>query len=259
LEADTNKEIKAVILTHSETSTGVLNDLETINKYVKAHGEALIIVDAVTSLGAFNVPVDEWGLDVVGSGSQKGYMIPPGLAFVSVSAKAWQAYDKATLPKFYLDLKAYKKATDKDSSPFTPPVNLMYGLQASLQMMKAEGLENIFARHQRLTAATRAAIKALNLPLYAPDEAASTAITAVMPNGVDAEKIRGTMKKKFDIALAGGQDHLKGKIFRIGHLGFVAERDILTAIAALEATLVELGYQNFTPGAGIAAAAKTLV
>jgi aspartate aminotransferase-like enzyme len=259
LEADTNKEIKAVIITHSETSTGVLNDLETINKYVKAHGQALIIVDAVTSLGAFNVPVDEWGLDVVGSGSQKGYMIPPGLGFVSVSAKAWKAYETATLPKFYLDLKAYKKATDKDSSPFTPPVNLMYGLQAALQIMKREGLDNIFARHQRLTNATRAAIKAMNLPLYAPDNAASTAITAVMPSGVDAEQIRGTMKKKFDIALAGGQDHLKGKIFRIGHLGFVAERDILTAIASLEATLVELGYQNFTPGAGIAAAAKALV
>jgi aspartate aminotransferase-like enzyme len=259
LEADTNKEIKAVIITHSETSTGVLNDLETINKYVKAHGQALIIVDAVTSLGAFNVPVDEWGLDVVGSGSQKGYMIPPGLGFVSVSAKAWKAYETATLPKFYLDLKAYKKATDKDSSPFTPPVNLMYGLQAALQIMKREGLDNIFARHQRLTNATRAAIKAMNLPLYAPDNAASTAITAVMPSGVDAEQIRGTMKKKFDIALAGGQDHLKGKIFRIGHLGFVAERDILTAISSLEATLVELGYQNFTPGAGIAAAAKALV
>ncbi len=257
LEADTNKEIKAVIITHSETSTGVLNDLETINKYVKAHGEALIIVDAVTSLGAFNVPVDEWGLDVVGSGSQKGYMIPPGLAFVSVSAKAWKAYETATLPKFYLDLKAYKKATDQDSSPFTPPVNLMNGLQAALQMMKREGLDNIFARHQRLTNATRAAMKALNLPLYAPDHAASTAITAVCSD--DAEKIRSTMKKKFDIALAGGQDHLKGKIFRIGHLGFVGERDVLTAIASLEATLIELGHQGFTPGAGIAAAAKELL
>lgn len=257
LEADTNKEIKAVIITHSETSTGVLNDLETINKYVKAHGEALIIVDAVTSLGAFNVPVDEWGLDVVGSGSQKGYMIPPGLAFVSVSAKAWKAYETATLPKFYLDLKAYKKATDQDSSPFTPPVNLMNGLQAALQMMKREGLDNICARHQRLTNATRAAMKALNLPLYAPDNAASTAITAVCSD--DAEKIRGTMKKKFDIALAGGQDHLKGKIFRIGHLGFVGERDVLTAIASLEATLIELGDQGFTPGAGIAAAAKELL
>ena len=258
LEADTNKTIKAVIITHSETSTGVLNDLETINTYVKAHGEALIMVDAVTSLGAVNVPVDEWGLDMVASGSQKGYMIPPGLGFVAVSPKAWKAYETATLPKFYFDLGAYKKATDKNSSPFTPPVNLMYGLQVALEMMKAEGLEAMFSRHQRLTQATRAAVKGLGLSPFAPDEVASCAVTAVMPSTVEAEAIRSTMKKEFDIALAGGQDHLKGKIFRIGHLGFVHERDILTAIAALEATLQMLGHQGTTSGAGVAAASQVL-
>jgi aspartate aminotransferase-like enzyme len=256
LEADTHKQIKAVIITHSETSTGVLNDLETINQYVKKHGQSLIIVDAVTSLGAVNLPIDEWGLDVVASGSQKGYMIPPGLGFVAVSPRAWEAYKTATLPRFYLDLGKYKKATDQNSSPFTPPVNLMFGLQASLQMMKAEGLESIFARHQRLMQATRAGVKALGLPLFAPDSAASTAITAVAPTAVEAEKIRSGMKKQFDIALAGGQDYLKGKIFRIGHLGFVCDRDILAAIGALEATLLELGYENFTSGAGVAAAAR---
>ncbi|MGK7930722.1 MAG: alanine--glyoxylate aminotransferase family protein [Microcystaceae cyanobacterium] len=258
LEADTEKNIKAVIITHSETSTGVLNDLETINKYVKDHGEALIIVDAVTSLGAISVPIDEWGLDVVGSGSQKGYMIPPGLGFVSVSEKAWQAYEKATIPTFYMDLKAYKKATDKDSSPFTPPVNLMYGLQTALQLMKGEGLEGIFARHYRTQQATRAAMKALNLPLLAPDDFASPAVTAVIPVDVEAEAIRSTLNKKYDIAVAGGQDHLKGKIFRIGHLGFVSERDILTVVGALEATLVELGYEGVSAGAGVAAASAVL-
>lgn len=258
LEADKAHQIKAVIVTHSETSTGVLNDLETINKYVKAHGEALIIVDAVTSIGAINIPIDEWGLDVVASGSQKGYMIPPGLGFVSISQKAWKAYETAKIPKFYLDLGKYKKDTDKNSSPFTPPVNLMYGLQVALQMMKAEGLENIFARHQRTTQATRAAMKALNLPLFAPDDHASTAVTAIMPTTIDAEKIRATMKKQFDISMAGGQDHLKGKIFRIGHLGFVSERDILTVICAVETTLRELGYEGATPGAGVGAATKVL-
>jgi aspartate aminotransferase-like enzyme len=256
LAADSDKSIKAVIVTHSETSTGVLNDLAAINTAVKEHGEALIIVDAVTSLGAVSLPVDEWGLDVVGSGSQKGYMIPPGLAFVSVSAKAWKAYESAKMPRFYLDLKKYKKATDENSSPFTPPVNLMYGLQASLQMMQAEGLDNVFARHQRHTQATRAAMKAMNLPLFAPDEAASPAITAVAPVTVDAEKIRGAMRKQFDIALAGGQDHLKGKIFRIGHLGFVCDRDILSCVGALESVLLGLGNSDATPGAGIAAAAQ---
>ncbi|RMF26421.1 MAG: alanine--glyoxylate aminotransferase family protein [Cyanobacteria bacterium J083] len=258
LEADKDKTIKAVIVTHSETSTGVLNDLAAINTHVKNHGQALIIVDAVTSLGAINVPIDDWGLDVVASGSQKGYMIPPGLGFVSVSPKAWAAYETATLPKFYLDLGRYKKATDKDSTPFTPPINLMYGLQQALQMMQAEGLENIFSRHQRLTNATRAAVKAMGLKTFASDEYASTAVTAVNPAPLEAEKIRKIMRSKFDIALAGGQDHLKGKIFRIGHLGFVSDRDVLSAIACLEATLQELGH-DFPAKAGIKAATAALI
>jgi len=256
LAADTEKKIKAVIITHSETSTGVLNDLETINRHVKEHGEALMIVDAVTSLGAVNIPIDAWGIDVVASGSQKGYMIPPGLGFVSVSPKAWEAYKTAKLPRFYLDLGAYKKAAAKNSNPFTPPVNLVLALQVALRMMQKEGLESIFARHQRLMRATRDAVKALSLPLFAPDEAASPAITAVAPVSVESEQIRSVMKKRFDIALAGGQDDFKGKIFRIGHLGFVSDRDILAAIGALEATLWELGDESMIPGAGVAAAAR---
>jgi aspartate aminotransferase-like enzyme len=259
LEADTNKEIKAVIITHSETSTGVLNDLATINRHVKAHEKALIIVDAVTSLGAMNVPIDELGLDVVGSGSQKGYMIPPGLGFVSVSPKAWEAYKTADLPKYYLDLGKARKDAAKNSTPFTTSVNMVMALQASLEMMHREGLENIFARHLRHRDATRAAIKALNLGLLASDDAASASITSVVPpEGLDAEKIRATIKKKFDIVMAGGQDHLNGKIFRIGHLGFVCDRDVLTAIAALEASIAALGYTNFTYGAGVKAAIEVL-
>lgn len=256
LQADTQKQIKAVIITHSETSTGVLNDLETINRHVKEHGEALIIVDAVTSLGAFNLPVDAWGLDIVASGSQKGYMIPPGLGFVSVSPKAWEAYKTAKLPKYYLDLGKYRKATAKNTTPFTPPVNLIVALHTTLRIMKEEGLESIFARHERLKNATRAAIQGLNLPLFAADSSASPAITAVAPQGIEPDKIRSLMKKRFDIALAGGQDHLSNKIFRIGHLGFVSDRDILSCIASLEVTLKELGYEDFTPGSGIAAAVR---
>lgn len=259
LEADTDKQIKAVIITHSETSTGVLNDLETINRHVKAHGEALIMVDAVTSLGAANVPMDAWGIDVIASGSQKAYMIPPGLGFVAVSPKAWEAYKTAKLPRYYLDLGKYRKDAAKNTTPFTPPVNMFFGLQVTLQMMKAEGLENVFARHKRLMTTTRAAVTALGLPLFAADDCASPAITSVMPPAeVDAQKVRTLMKKRFDIALADGQDHLKGKIFRIGHLGFVCDRDILAAISSLEVVLLELGYEGFTPGAGVAAAAKLL-
>lgn len=257
LEADQERSIKAVVITHSETSTGVLNDLETINRHVKVHG-ALIMVDAVTSLGAVHLPIDQLGLDVVASGSQKGYMLPPGLGFVAVSPKAWEAYATAKLPKFYLDLGKYRKEAAKNSHPFTPPVNMYFALQAALKMMQAEGLEAIFARHQRHMRATRAAAKALSLPLFAADGASSPAITAIAPTGVEAEQIRSLLKKRFDIATAGGQDHLKGKIFRIGHLGFVSDRDILTAIGALEAVLQELGFENFNSGAGIAAAAQAI-
>lgn len=251
LEADTAKTIKAVIITHSETSTGVVNDLETINTYVKAHGEALIIVDAVTSLGAMNVPMDAWGLDVVASGSQKGYMIPPGLGFVAVSNKAWEAAKTANLPRYYLDLGKARKDAQKNSTPFTTSVNMVVALQTALTMMQTEGLEQIFTRHQRHCRATRAAAKAMGLALFADDTCGSASITAIATP--EAEKIRATIKKHFDIVMAGGQDHLNGQVFRIGHLGFVSDRDILTAVSALEATLQILGH-GITTGTGTTAA-----
>jgi aspartate aminotransferase-like enzyme len=254
LEADTQKEIKAVIITHSETSTGVINDLENISHHIKNHGQALSIIDAVTSLGSVSVPVDAWGLDVVVSGSQKGYMVPPGLGIVAVSTKAWAAYQTAKFPKYYLDLEKYRLATINNTSPFTPPVNLIVALQTTLKMMQQEGLAAIFARHRRVMKATRAAIRSLNLTLFAQDDYASSAVTAVNASPLEADKIREVVKKRFDIEIAGGQDHLKNKIFRIGHLGFIGDRDILTCISALEAALLELGYQDFTPGAGITAA-----
>mgnify|MGYP002631101086 FL=1 len=258
LEADTAKAIKAVILTHSETSTGVINDLETIAKHARAHGTALTIADCVTSLGACNVPMDEWGLDVIGSGSQKGYMMPPGLAFVAMSERAWEAYGRSDLPKFYLDLGKYRKSAQADSNPFTPAINLYFALEAALEMMQAEGLEAIFDRHARHRAAAQAGMEAMGLPLYAAEGHGSPAITAVAPEGIDAEALRKAVKEKFDILLAGGQDHLKGKVFRIGHLGFVCDRDVLTAVAAIEATLADLGLHKGSMGAGVAAAAAQL-
>ena len=258
LEADTEKQIKAVILTHSETSTGVINDLETIARHVKAHGTALTIADCVTSLGACNVPMDAWGLDVVASGSQKGYMLPPGLSFVAMSDRAWAAYATSDLPKFYLDLGPYRKTAAKDSNPFTPAVNLYFGLEAALDMMQKEGLESIFARHARHRAAAQAGMEAIGLPLFAAKGHGSPAITAVAPEGLDAELLRKTVKEKFDILLAGGQDHLKGKVFRIGHLGYVCDRDVLTAVSAIEATLQSLGLHKGTMGAGVAATSAAL-
>lgn len=258
LAADTDKKIKAVILTHSETSTGVINDLDTISQYVRAHGTALTIADCVTSLGACNVPMDSWGIDVVASGSQKGYMMPPGLSFVAMSERAWQAHKRSDLPKFYLDLDPYQKTAAQDSNPFTPAVNLYFALESALTMMQAEGLDAIFERHARHRAAAQAAMKAIGLPLYAAEGHGSPAITAVAPEGIDAELLRKTVKEQFDILLAGGQDHLKGKVFRIGHLGFVCDRDVLTAVAAIESTLQSLGLHKGNMGAGIAAAAAAM-
>tara|TARA_B100000927_G_scaffold284400_1_gene273261 strand:- start:200 stop:1363 length:1164 start_codon:yes stop_codon:yes gene_type:complete len=244
LEKDKNKEIKAVILTHSETSTGVINDVETISKYIKQHKKALSIVDCVTSLGACNVPTDKWGLDIVASGSQKGYMIPPGLSFISVSEKAWEAIEKSNLPKFYLDLKSYKKSLQACSNPFTPAVNLVFALEESLNMMKDEGLENIFLRHERHKLAISNAMLALDLKLFADNKSLSPAITAIEANEFDAEEFRKSVKERFDILLAGGQDYLKGRIFRIGHLGYVNDRDIISVITAISYTLLEKNKIN---------------
>ena len=241
LENDQKKEIKAVILTHSETSTGVINDLETISKHIRKHNKALSIIDCVTSLGACNVPTDEWELDIVASGSQKGYMIPPGLSFVSVSEKAWQASQESNLPKFYLDLKSYKKSLKSNSNPYTPSVNLVFALEESLKMMKEEGLGNIFKRHSKHKSTISNAVKALKLKLFAEEKSLSPSITAIETNGFDAESFRKSIKDKYDILLAGGQDQLKGKIFRVGHLGYINDRDVITAITAISMTLLEKG------------------
>ena len=258
LEGDTNKIIKAVILTHSETSTGVINDLKAINNAVKNHGKAITIADCVTSLGACHIPMDEWGIDVIASGSQKGYMIPPGLSFVAMSKKAWEANSLSDLPKFYLDLKQYLKTVKNNSNPFTPAINLYFALEASLTMMQKEGLNNIFTRHTRHQKATQAGIKAMGLSLFTKDGCGSPAITAVKPENIDAESIRKVIKNDFDILLAGGQDHLKGQIFRIGHLGFVNDRDIISVISALESTLDKMGKLKAPIGKGIAKSISVL-
>ena len=239
LENDLNKDIKAVILTHSETSTGVINDLKTISKYIRKHKQALSIIDCVTSIGAFNVPTDEWELDIVASGSQKGYMIPPGLSFISMSDKAWKANELSNLPKFYLDLKSYKKSLLNNSNPFTPSVNLMFALDEALKMMKEEGLENIFQKHERHKRAISEAAKKLNLKLFAETNSLSPSITAIEAQNFDAESFRKSIQIKYGIQLAGGQDHLKGKIFRVGHLGYVDDLDIISAITAIGLTLYD--------------------
>ena len=241
LEQDVNKEIKFVTLIHNETSTGVTNDLKTLAAIIKEHG-AISIVDGVTSVGALPVKMDEWGIDVLISGSQKGFMIPPGLAFLACSKKAWKAYENCQNPSFYFNFGAYKKSVAEDTTPYTPNVSLIVALKETLAMMKEEGLENIYNRHAKLASMTRKGLKDLGLKLFVEDDnIGSKAITAVWPpEGISVPDIRKTLTKEYDIVVANGQDKLKDQIFRIGHLGFVSERDIIMALGALEATIKKL-------------------
>jgi serine---pyruvate transaminase len=197
---------------------------------------------------------DEWKLDVVMTGSQKGLMLPPGLAALTVSPKAWRAYERSTLPKFYFDWKKYQKNLEAQTTPFTPAVSLVVGLVESLRMMREETIENVIARHARLAEATRKGCEALGMKLFAPPEGRGSAVTPVwVPEGIDGKKIVSIMKNKYGVTIAGGQDDYTGRIFRVGHLGYFGEFDIITTLAALEMTLAELGY-DFERGAGIKAA-----
>jgi aspartate aminotransferase-like enzyme len=249
-----NPGVRGVIVTHSETSSGVLNDVKTIGAIVAEHPECVFIVDSITGIGAVECKTDEWHLDVVMTGSQKGLMLPPGLAALTVSPKAWRAYERSTLPKYYFDWMKYKKNIEKDTTPFTPAVSLVLGLNVALEMIRAEGLENTIARHTRLAEATRRGCEALGMKLFAPPEGRGSAVTPVwVPEGVDGKAIVKIMKDRYGVTIAGGQDAYAGRIFRVGHLGYFGEFDIITTLAALEMTLAGLGYE-FERGAGIKAA-----
>lgn len=258
LDNDKNGDIKAVFITHNETSTGVTNDIEAVGKLVK-NTDRLLIVDAISSLGGLELKTDEWGVDVVVTGSQKALMAPPGLAFVSVSEKAWAAYKKSTLPKFYWDYEKYKKGLLKEVSenpPYTPAISLLIGQAEALKMIKEEGLPNVYARHKKLALATQAGVDALGLKLLPKQEVSSYIITAVnAPEGVDIEKVRKIMNQKFDIMVTGGQKHLKGKIFRIGHCGFVDKFALIKTFSALEYAFKEVGY-SVDIGASVQAVQK---
>ncbi|MCL2883800.1 MAG: alanine--glyoxylate aminotransferase family protein [Coriobacteriia bacterium] len=254
-----NPDTRGVVVTQSETSSGVLNDVKAVGAIVREYPECVFIVDSITGIGAVDVKTDEWGLDVVMTGSQKGLMLPPGLAAVSVSPKAWKAYERSTLPKYYFDWKKYKKNLADNTTPFTPAVSLMIGLNESLKLMKAEGIENIIARHARLAEATRKGCEALGLELFAPVEGRGNAVTPVwVPEGIDGKKLVNIMKNKHGVTVAGGQDDYVGRIFRVGHLGYFGDFDIITTLVALEMSLAELGYE-FEPGSGVKAAEAVLM
>ena len=237
-----NPSVKAVLVTHNETSTGVTNDLGAISKIAKEAGK-LLLVDAISSMGSINLPVDEWKCDVVVTGSQKGWMVPPGLAMVSVSQEAWQAHAAARMPRFYWDFTRAKSYLEKGQNPWTPAISVVFALDVALDMMLKEGLANIVARHTKVGRLTREGVKSLGLPLFAEESHASNTVTAVAgAGGLDIKKLRQILKDENKIVLSGGQQSLDGKIFRIGHLGWVTEKEMKGVIAAIKSALPKAGF-----------------
>jgi len=236
--------IKAVLVTHNETSTGITNDLASISPVVKQF-DKLLLVDAISSLGSINLPVDDWHLDVTVTGSQKGWMVPPGLTMVSISPEAWQAHSEAKMPHFYWDFTRAKSYLEKGQTPWTPAVSVVFALSVSLEMMLREGLPNIIARHARVGKAARDGIKSLGLSLFAEESHASNTVTAVAASdGLDTKKMLKILREEHKVVLAGGQQKLDGKVFRIGHLGWVTENDIEIVMSALKVALPQAGFRR---------------
>ena len=253
-----NKNLKGVFVQASETSTGVYHDIQTLSSIVRKYEDTLFVVDAISALVAHDLRTDEWGIDIMVGGSQKGVMLPPGIAFVSVSEKAWKKAETSNIPKFYFNFKKERENLAKNQTNFTSPVTLIIGLNAGLKMLQAEGLENVFKRHETLAHATRKAVQAIGLELY-PKESPANSVTAIMtPPGIDGQAVYKNLREKYGITAAGGQDKAKGKIFRIAHLGYSDRFDIITAIAGIEMVLKGMGYP-VTLGTGVAVAQALLM
>lgn len=255
LEGDTG--YKAVFVTHSETSTGVVNDMQAIGQIVE-DSDAVLVADSISGMGSAELKTDAWQVDVAVAGSQKALMCPPGLAFASVSEKAWALVERSTLPKYYFDwLKARKGLQAEDpTTAFTPPVSLTVALGEALKMIRDEGLDNLFARHRLMGRACREAVKAMGLELFSPDDEKCSSVTAIkIPEGIEDGALRRLTRDKYGVQMAGAQGHIKGKMFRIGHCGYYNYSDIIVAIAALEMALKELGHP-MEIGAGVAKAAQ---
>lgn len=256
---DENSDLKGVMLTHSETSTGVVNDVETIGRTV-AESDALFIVDAISGLGAVEFKTDQWNVDVAISGSQKALMTPPGLAFAVLSDKAWSAVDRADLPRYYFSFKAAREAQAKKppQTPYTPAITLVQALDKALAMIKEEGLEAVHDRHRLLAEATQAAVESLGLEFFASDRSRAFVTTSVRsPEGIDSGDLVKLMRNEYGVFIAGGQGKLKGKIFRLGHVGFFDRFDIVVQLSALELALKRLGYR-LEVGTGVAAALRVM-
>jgi aspartate aminotransferase-like enzyme len=249
-------ETAAVFVTQSETSTGVVHDIEAIAKQTAPTG-AVLVCDAVSSLGGVELATDAWGVDVVVAGSQKALMTPPGLAFASVSPRAWLRAERSTLPRYYLDWRLTADSQAKNDTAFTPAVTVVAALRKALELIESRGYEAVWAHNRRLALGAREGVKALGLHLYSPDDETSAMVTALlMPDGIDGQRCYSVLRDRHGIVLAGGQGSLRGRIMRIGHMGYMNEFDIITALAGLELALAELGYRPPRPGAGVARAVE---
>ena len=251
-----NPDVRGVMIQASETSTTVLHPVKEIARLTK--NGPLLLVDGVTAVGVVPMPVDEWAIDVLVTGSQKALMLPPGLGFIALSDRAWEKTKTAKLPRFYFDLNLERKNQQKGSGAFTPAVSLIFGLRASLHMIQREGIENVYARHARLCRATRAAATALGLKLLAPDSPSPAATGIYLPDGIDADQVLDYLRDRMNVTLAEGQDQLKGKAIRIAHIGYMGAFDVITAIAALEMALRKFGAE-IPFGRGVAAAQEVLM
>lgn len=256
LKAD--PEIRGVFVQASETSTTACHPVKELAEIVKRHDNTILIVDGITAVGVYDIPMDKWEIDILVTGSQKALMLPPGLAFVGVSDKAWKSNETAKCPRFYFDLKRERKNLKDNTTAYTPAVSLIIGLREVLKAMKEEGLENIFARHNRLARATRAAMQAIGLKLLAPEAPAESCTGVYAPEGVDGGKLFKTLKDTLGVTMAGGQDALKGRVLRIAHLGYVDTFDTIVAVASIEMALKKMGYA-VPMGKGVAAAQEILL
>ncbi|TDJ61552.1 MAG: alanine--glyoxylate aminotransferase family protein [Nitrospina sp.] len=255
---DKDRDIRAILVQASETSTTVSHPIEALSKLTRDRDDILLVVDGITGVGVFPLPMDEWGIDAMVTGSQKALELPPGLALVALSEKAWKFADQSQCPHCYFDVKKERKNLGNQTTAYTPAVSLVIGLRAVLKSIKEEGLENVHKRHNRLARATRAAAKALGLKMIAPDAPADSATGVFLPEGIDGGKIVKSLRDDFGVTLAGGQDQWKGKIIRIAHLGYVDTFDTIIAISAIEMALKKFGHP-VELGKGVAAAQNILL
>ncbi len=257
-ELQKHPDTKAVYFQATETSTGVVHPVKEITKIVHDNSNALVVVDGITGVGVFDLPMDEWGIDILLTGSQKALMLPPGLAFIGISDRAWKMNETSTLPRFYFNFSKELKNIVKNQTAYTPAISLIVGLGESLRMMKEEGLENVYKRHSLLADATRKGVQAMGLKLYAAKSPSNSLTAAIAPEGLDSGKIISALEKDFGIRIANGQDQAKGKIFRVAHMGYYDKSDILFALASLEIVLNKLGYK-VESGSGVGAAEKVFI